>query len=200
MKQKMYFLRYDIGMVAPTGLVFPPFFLSLCTTTPQLFPICFHHCCYFAYKLGTMLQRDKRSTNSDLGLKVGTAMHLSLWKYDLFVINNDTPFWIQIYAPWCGHCQSLEPTYNKLAKHLSGVDSLVIAKMDGTTNEHPRAKVCITAVDGWFWLTIHFFWKIFFFFFIFIIFKTYLRCYFDNYVFVTYVTRIYNGCMIYKKM
>lgn len=47
----------------------------------------------------------------------------------------------QIYAPWCGHCQSLEPTYNKLAKHLRSVDSLVIAKMDGTTNEHPRAKV-----------------------------------------------------------
>ncbi|XP_044329334.1 protein disulfide isomerase-like 1-4 [Aegilops tauschii subsp. strangulata] len=45
-----------------------------------------------------------------------------------------------IYAPWCGHCQSLEPTYNKLAKHLRGVDSLVIAKMDGTANEHPHAK------------------------------------------------------------
>uniref|UniRef100_K3YRD0 protein disulfide-isomerase n=1 Tax=Setaria italica TaxID=4555 RepID=K3YRD0_SETIT len=45
-----------------------------------------------------------------------------------------------IYAPWCGHCQSLEPIYNKLAKHLRGIGSLVIAKMDGTTNEHPRAK------------------------------------------------------------
>lgn len=47
----------------------------------------------------------------------------------------------QIYAPWCGHCQAFEPTYNKLAKHLRGVDSIVIAKMDGTTNEHHRAKV-----------------------------------------------------------
>ncbi|KAK3018801.1 hypothetical protein RJ639_005039 [Escallonia herrerae] len=45
-----------------------------------------------------------------------------------------------IYAPWCGHCQALEPTFNKLAKHLRGIESLVIAKMDGTTNEHPRAK------------------------------------------------------------
>ncbi|KAK2971653.1 hypothetical protein RJ640_010894 [Escallonia rubra] len=47
---------------------------------------------------------------------------------------------MNIYAPWCGHCQSLEPIYNKLAKHLGDIDSLVIAKMDGTTNEHPRAK------------------------------------------------------------
>lgn len=53
----------------------------------------------------------------------------------------NTKYLIQIYAPWCGHCQSLEPTYNKLAKHLRGIESLVIAKMDGTTNEHPRAKV-----------------------------------------------------------
>ncbi|KAI5013756.1 hypothetical protein ZWY2020_040642 [Hordeum vulgare] len=47
---------------------------------------------------------------------------------------------LDIYAPWCGHCQSLEPIYNKLAKFLHGIDSLVITKMDGTNNEHPRAK------------------------------------------------------------
>ncbi|KAG5386113.1 hypothetical protein IGI04_037583 [Brassica rapa subsp. trilocularis] len=46
----------------------------------------------------------------------------------------------QIYAPWCGYCQSFEPIYNKLGKYLKGIDSLVVAKMDGTTNEHPRAK------------------------------------------------------------
>jgi hypothetical protein len=28
--------------------------------------------------------------------------------------------------------------------------------MDGTANEHPHAKVCITAFDGWFWLIMHF--------------------------------------------
>lgn len=47
----------------------------------------------------------------------------------------------QIYDPGCGHCQNLEPIYNKLGKHLRGINSLVIAKMDGTSNEHPRAKV-----------------------------------------------------------
>ncbi|GJN13244.1 hypothetical protein PR202_ga31595 [Eleusine coracana subsp. coracana] len=36
--------------------------------------------------------------------------------------------------------EALEPTYNKLAKYLHGINSLIIAKMDGTTNEHPRAK------------------------------------------------------------
>uniref|UniRef100_A0A7N0R8P3 Protein disulfide-isomerase n=1 Tax=Kalanchoe fedtschenkoi TaxID=63787 RepID=A0A7N0R8P3_KALFE len=61
--------------------------------------------------------------------------------FDEIVLDESKDVLLEIYAPWCGHCQSLEPTYKKLAKHLKGVDSIVIAKMDGTTNEHPRAKV-----------------------------------------------------------
>jgi len=60
--------------------------------------------------------------------------------FDEIVLDESKDVLLEIYAPWCGHCQTLEPTYNKLAKHLRGIDSLVIAKMDGTTNEHPRAK------------------------------------------------------------
>ncbi|OWM84187.1 hypothetical protein CDL15_Pgr028179 [Punica granatum] len=60
--------------------------------------------------------------------------------FDEIVLDESKDVLLEIYAPWCGHCQSLEPIYNKLAKHLRGIDSLVIAKMDGTTNEHPRAK------------------------------------------------------------
>ncbi|THU54848.1 hypothetical protein C4D60_Mb11t00380 [Musa balbisiana] len=60
--------------------------------------------------------------------------------FDEIVLDESKDVLLEIYAPWCGHCQALEPTYNKLAKHLRGIESLVIAKMDGTTNEHPRAK------------------------------------------------------------
>ncbi|XP_021278149.1 protein disulfide isomerase-like 1-4 [Herrania umbratica] len=60
--------------------------------------------------------------------------------FDEIVLDESKDVLLEIYAPWCGHCQAFEATYNKLAKHLRGVDSLVIAKMDGTTNEHPRAK------------------------------------------------------------
>ncbi|KAM7504436.1 hypothetical protein LguiB_003340 [Lonicera macranthoides] len=56
------------------------------------------------------------------------------------VLDESKDVLLEIYAPWCGHCQSLEPIYNKLGKYLRGIDSLVIAKIDGTTNEHPRAK------------------------------------------------------------
>ncbi|KZV37369.1 protein disulfide isomerase-like 1-3-like [Dorcoceras hygrometricum] len=60
--------------------------------------------------------------------------------FDEIVLDESKDVLLEIYAPWCGHCQTLEPIYNKLGKHLRGIDSLVIAKMDGTTNEHPRAK------------------------------------------------------------
>jgi protein disulfide-isomerase A1 len=68
---------------------------------------------------------------------------------DQIVLDESKDALLEIYAPWCGHCQELEPTYNKLGKHLRGIDSLVIAKMDGTANEHPRAKVC--SASCWFW-------------------------------------------------
>ncbi|KAL9244557.1 hypothetical protein vseg_018326 [Gypsophila vaccaria] len=73
------------------------------------------------------------SNDGDVKIVVGN-------NFDEIVLDESKDVLLEIYAPWCGHCQSLEPTYNKLAHHLRGIDSLVIAKMDGTTNEHPRAK------------------------------------------------------------
>jgi len=47
---------------------------------------------------------------------------------------------IEAYAPWCGHCKSLEPKYKELAEKMSKYsDSLVIAKIDATANSLPPA-------------------------------------------------------------
>jgi len=43
---------------------------------------------------------------------------------------------LEIYAPWCGHCKQLIPTYEKLAKILESVDSIQIAKLNGETNQY----------------------------------------------------------------
>jgi protein disulfide-isomerase A1 len=42
---------------------------------------------------------------------------------------------LEIYAPWCGHCQKLAPILEKAAKRLEKVPNLVIAKLDATANE-----------------------------------------------------------------
>ncbi|XP_074276196.1 protein disulfide isomerase-like 1-4 [Silene latifolia] len=73
------------------------------------------------------------SNDGDVKIVVGN-------NFDEIVLDESKDVLLEIYAPWCGHCQSLEPTYNKLAHHLREINSIVIAKMDGTTNEHPRAK------------------------------------------------------------
>lgn len=45
---------------------------------------------------------------------------------------------IEQYAPWCGHCKKLAPVLDELASELSGVETLVIAKMDATANDAPK--------------------------------------------------------------
>ncbi len=42
---------------------------------------------------------------------------------------------VKYYAPWCGHCKSLAPIWDELAKDVEGIEDLVIAKFDATANE-----------------------------------------------------------------
>jgi protein disulfide-isomerase A1 len=42
---------------------------------------------------------------------------------------------IKYYAPWCGHCKALAPTWEALATDVADISDLIIADFDATANE-----------------------------------------------------------------
>lgn len=52
---------------------------------------------------------------------------------------------VEVYAPWCGACQAFGPTYRRLAAAFENISSIVVAKMDGTVNEHPDLEIEVRA-------------------------------------------------------
>jgi len=51
------------------------------------------------------------------------------------------PWLCRCTPPGAGTAKPLEPAYQKLGEKFAGISSVVIAKMDGTNNEHPDVKV-----------------------------------------------------------
>lgn len=46
------------------------------------------------------------------------------------MLNEDKDVLVEFYAPWCGHCKTLNPTYQQVAQDFSGDDDCVVAQMD----------------------------------------------------------------------
>ncbi|KAF5092468.1 hypothetical protein D0Z00_004575 [Geotrichum galactomycetum] len=68
--------------------------------------------------------------------------------YDEIVLDDEKDVLIEFYAPWCGHCKQLAPTYEELgALYFNNddfKDKVVVAKID-----HPSNEVDNIAIQGY---------------------------------------------------
>ena len=48
----------------------------------------------------------------------GPVLSLNKKTFQSQILQSDLPAVVEFYAPWCGHCQQLAPTYTKVANNL----------------------------------------------------------------------------------
>ncbi|KAI8874605.1 thioredoxin-domain-containing protein [Backusella circina FSU 941] len=62
-------------------------------------------------------------------------------QFNELVLDKSKDVFLEVYAPWCGHCKNLEPIWTQLGEHLAKqglANDILIAKMDGTENDIPE--------------------------------------------------------------
>lgn len=65
---------------------------------------------------------------------------LTTSNFDSFMQKNEKVF-VKFYAPWCGHCKSMAPSYSELAKEMKESDNgIPIAKVDATVERELAEK------------------------------------------------------------
>ncbi|GAB1606121.1 protein disulfide-isomerase A3-like [Argonauta hians] len=84
-------------------------------------------------KLQPYLKSESVPSDNTAPVKVVVAKN-----FDEIVNDKEKDVLIEFYAPWCGHCKSLEPKYTELAELLKDESEITIAKMDATANDVPK--------------------------------------------------------------
>jgi thioredoxin-like negative regulator of GroEL len=73
---------------------------------------------------------EKAGTNVKLPTPVSYVTVLTPENFDKVVLDPAKDVFVEFYAPWCGHCKHLAPTYEKFATAFKAEPDVVIAKID----------------------------------------------------------------------
>jgi len=79
----------------------------------------------------TTTQSKKSDSSSSSALEISEGSFADM-------LGGNTEYFVDFYAPWCGHCQRLAPELDSLAGQVSKLGrQLIVAKIDGPAN--PKA-------------------------------------------------------------
>lgn len=83
-------------------------------------------------KLEPFMKSEDEPDNEGAGVKIAVGKN-----FDQLVTKSDKDIFIEFYAPWCGHCKALAPTWDELGNKLKNEPGVDIVKLDATANDHP---------------------------------------------------------------
>jgi len=85
---------------------------------------------------------EKKSGGNKKKANGGDVVILTDSNFEDLVMQSSEPFLIEFYAPWCGHCQRLEPEWNEAAAQLTEKTGgkVKVAKMDCTVHQQTCSK------------------------------------------------------------
>ncbi|KAG0031740.1 hypothetical protein BGZ81_000681 [Podila clonocystis] len=74
----------------------------------------------------------KSGVKSSIAKVISAVSVLTDANFDAEVLHSGKNVLVEFYAPWCGHCKSLAPTYETVAQDFVSEKNVVIAKVDAT--------------------------------------------------------------------
>lgn len=79
---------------------------------------------------------EKAGLNRKVKKPISAVTDLTDANFEQIALSPEKAVMVKFYAPWCGHCKSMAPKYDKLASIFSGEKDVVVAKLDAT--EYPE--------------------------------------------------------------
>jgi protein disulfide-isomerase-like protein len=78
---------------------------------------------------------EKAGSNVRIPKPLSAVAALTPEDFDAEVLHSKKHALVEFYAPWCGHCKSLAPTYEEVAKVFDGEESVLVAKVDADAHK-----------------------------------------------------------------
>lgn len=82
----------------------------------------------------------KAGSRVKLSTPPSSVVVLTPENFDKIVLDTTKDVLVEFYAPWCGHCKSLAPIYDKLANVYKPDSHVVIAKVDADKHKELATK------------------------------------------------------------